>query len=106
MLGQIATKSPGTDNRIFIYEVAGLQQNEVTESYSTPIRTSNNQFIQVPFSRMNDFMQRITMMQGKIVNIFPLGSQSSTAEHSDSGDDSVSDSVSDSAEPERSDDSA
>ncbi|MEL6855609.1 MAG: phycobilisome linker polypeptide [Cyanobacteria bacterium J06607_13] len=75
MIGQFTARSTATDSRIFVYEVAGLQQNEATEAYSTPIRSSDRQFIQVPFGRMNEAMQQITMMQGKIVNIFPLGSQ-------------------------------
>ncbi|MFK8182585.1 MAG: phycobilisome linker polypeptide [Phormidesmis sp.] len=74
MLGQ-RFAGAAADSRIFIYEVTGLHQNEVTQYQSNPIRSSDSQFIQVPFNRMSEVMQRITTMQGKIVNIFPLEEQ-------------------------------
>lgn len=85
MLGQCATSgASGVDNRIFIYEVTGLSQNEVTARSRSPIRTSQNQFFQVPFHRMNDEMQRILMLGGKIVNIRPLNaSETTSADQSD-----------------------
>ncbi|MEO0535947.1 MAG: phycobilisome linker polypeptide [Cyanobacteria bacterium P01_A01_bin.123] len=73
MLGQYSTSGvSGLENRIFVYEVAGLRQNEVTVSHQSPIRTSDNQSIQVPFHRMNEVMRSITLLGGKIVNIRPL----------------------------------
>ncbi|MEM9944603.1 MAG: phycobilisome linker polypeptide [Cyanobacteria bacterium P01_D01_bin.36] len=72
MLGQNAARATSLDNRIFVYEVTGLQQNEVTQYQETPIRSSSTQQIQVPFHRMNEEMQRILMMGGKIVNISSL----------------------------------
>lgn len=75
MLGQssISRKSSATsDNRIFVYEVTGLQQNEVTNQCDHQIRTSSNTFMQVPLDRMNETMQRITKLGGKIVSIHPL----------------------------------
>lgn len=39
---------------------------------STPIRKSGSVFITVPYGRMNQEMQRITRMGGKIVSIRPL----------------------------------
>ncbi|MGB3787528.1 MAG: phycobilisome linker polypeptide [Phormidesmis sp.] len=69
MLGQSAS---GVDNRIFVYEVTGLSQNEMTARRRSPIRSSQNQVFQVPFSRMNEEMRRITMLGGEIVNIKPL----------------------------------
>ncbi|EDX85821.1 CpcD/allophycocyanin linker domain protein [Synechococcus sp. PCC 7335] len=74
MLGQSATSTASSvDNRIFVYEVTGLSQNELTARQRSPIRSSQNQFVQVPFHRMNQEMRRITMLGGEIVRILPLG---------------------------------
>ena len=59
-------------NRLFVYEVVGLRQNEETDKMNYPIRQSGSVFITVPYSRMNQEMQRITRMGGKIVSIQPL----------------------------------
>jgi phycocyanin-associated, rod len=64
-----------TSNRIFVYEVEGLRQNEQTENNSYPVRNSSNVLMQVPYSRMNQEMRRITRLGGKIVNISPLEAQ-------------------------------
>ena len=75
MLGQssISRKSSSTsDNRIFVYEVTGLQQNAVTNQCDHQIRTSSSTFMQVPLDRMNETMQRIVRLGGKIVSIHPL----------------------------------
>ena len=60
-----------SDNRLFIYEVEGLRQNEQTESQSYPVRNSSTVMIQVPYSRMNNEMRRISRLGGKIVGIRP-----------------------------------
>jgi phycocyanin-associated, rod len=76
MLGQSAFSrgaSATTDNRIFVYEVSGLQQNEIALQSDSQIRTSANTFVQVPYNRMNQKMQQIVRMGGKIVSITPLG---------------------------------
>lgn len=57
---------------MFRYEVAGLRQNQGTDSMDYPIRLSGSTFFNVPYSRMNDFMQRIARMGGKIIGIQPL----------------------------------
>ncbi len=57
------------NNRVFVYEVAGLQQNDLTVNNNYQIRSSSNAFIQVPYSRMNEEMQRISRLGGKIVSI-------------------------------------
>ena len=76
MLGQYAAGgSASTDSRIFVYEVAGLSENDATVNVQAPIRSSHKQFRQVPFSRMNEEMRRITMMGGEIVSIRPLSEQ-------------------------------
>ncbi|MGF1524044.1 MAG: phycobilisome linker polypeptide [Leptolyngbyaceae cyanobacterium] len=78
MLGQYATsQASSVDSRIFVYEVAGLAQNEVTAGHQSPIRSSDNQFIQVPFHRMNEVMRWVTRMGGEIVSIQPLNREAS-----------------------------
>jgi ferredoxin--NADP+ reductase len=59
-------------NRMFVYEVVGLRQNEQTDQMNYPIRKSGSVYITVPYSRMSQEMQRITRMGGKIVSIHPL----------------------------------
>lgn len=78
MLGQQSTRGTFStvDSRIFVYEVTGLSQNEVTAQSQLPIRSSNSQFLQVPFHRMNEEMQRIVRLGGEIVNIRPLNASS------------------------------
>ena len=58
--------------RMFVYEVVGLRQSTDTDRLNYPIRQSGSVFITVPYSRMNQEMQRITRMGGKIVSIQPL----------------------------------
>lgn len=73
MLGPYATSSVSSlDNRIFVYEVTGLRQNEVTVRNQSPIRSSDSQSIQVPFNRMSEMMRSITLLGGKITDIRPL----------------------------------
>ncbi|MFB2982587.1 ferredoxin--NADP reductase [Microseira sp. BLCC-F43] len=62
-------------SRVFVYEVVGLRQNEVTDKANSPIRRSGSVFITVPYNRMNQEMQRIARMGGKIVSIQPLTSE-------------------------------
>lgn len=78
----MATQSPllsasGLDsgNRVFVYEVEGLRQNDQTENQNYPVRNSSTVLIRVPYSRMNDEMRRITRLGGRIVNIRPLATQ-------------------------------
>ncbi len=61
-------------NRFFVYEVVGLKQKNVTDQSETPVRKSGSIYITVPYNRMNQEMQRITRMGGKIVSIQPLNS--------------------------------
>lgn len=61
-----------TGSRLFVYEVQGLRQSVATDSMNYPIRQSGSMFITVPYSRMNQEMQRISRMGGKIVSIRPL----------------------------------
>lgn len=65
-----------TNDRVFVYEVEGLRQNEQTTKNNYPVRNSSNVLIQVPYRRMNDEMLRISRMGGNIVAIHPLASYS------------------------------
>jgi phycocyanin-associated rod protein len=75
MMGQnafgTATASP-SKGRMFLYEVTGMRQNQETDKNGYPIRQGGSTFIKVPYSRMNQEMQRITRMGGEIVSIKPL----------------------------------
>ncbi|HAG81263.1 MAG TPA: photosystem I reaction center subunit XII [Cyanobacteria bacterium UBA11162] len=75
MLGQAAIGTSTTTpsgSRYFVYEVTGLRQTEETDKNGYPVRSSGSVFIKVPYSRMNQEMQRITRMGGKIVSIQPV----------------------------------
>ncbi|TVP66633.1 MAG: photosystem I reaction center subunit XII [Leptolyngbya sp. LCM1.Bin17] len=75
MLAQSAfgnqTASP-SGSRVFLYEVEGLRQNDESDRNTYPIRQSGSVFIKVPYNRMNEEMQRITRLGGKIVSIQSL----------------------------------
>lgn len=66
------TASTASGNRLFVYEVEGLRQNEETDKMDYPIRRSGSVFITVPYSRMTQEMQRISRMGGRIVSIRPM----------------------------------
>lgn len=75
MLGKSAisgSSSSSSNNRIFVYEVTGLKQNQENDSNSYSFRSSSNVFVSVPYNRMNEEMQRIGKMGGTIVNIKSL----------------------------------
>lgn len=75
MFGQTALGSSrlsGAENRMFRYEVEGMRQTYENDQLSYPIRASGSFFITVPYNRMNEEMQRINRMGGKIVSIQPL----------------------------------
>lgn len=58
-------------DRFFQYEVVGLRQSDATDNTDYSIRSSATTLITVPYNRMNEEMQRITRMGGRIVNIRP-----------------------------------
>lgn len=75
MFGQTTVGTGGISSsasRVFRYEVVGLRQNEENDKNNYEIRRSGSVFVTVPYSRMNEEMQRINRMGGKIVNIEPL----------------------------------
>lgn len=61
--------SSTTDNRMFVYEIKGLHQNDRTSQAASPIRSSDAVFMSVPFDRMSSFMQRMNRLGGTIVAI-------------------------------------
>ncbi|UBF25481.1 ferredoxin-NADP reductase [Kovacikia minuta CCNUW1] len=69
-----ASGAANTDagRRIYLYEVVGLRQGNETDKASYPIRQSGSTFITVPYNRMNEVMQRIARMGGRILSIKPL----------------------------------
>jgi phycocyanin-associated, rod len=69
------TSTNSLSDRIFVYEVSGLAENDQTTDQVHSIRSSASQFYQVPFSRMNQATQRFIRMGGKIVSIQPLGAK-------------------------------
>lgn len=83
--------SSSFNNRIFVYEVTGLKQNQENDSNSYSFRSSSSTFVSVPYNRMNQEMQRIDKMGGKIVNIQPLDTfqkQSQVSNDNNNSDDS------------------
>jgi len=69
-LGNTSFNDAGT--RMFRFEVKGLRQTYQSDRLSYPIRRSGSFIITVPYSRMNEEMQRINRMGGTIVSIQPL----------------------------------
>jgi phycocyanin-associated rod protein len=72
MLGQSAivnASSTPSNSRVFVYEVKGLRQTDENDRNNYAFRSSDSVFIKVPYSRMNEEMQRINRMGGMIVNI-------------------------------------
>lgn len=53
-------------SRMFRYEVVGLRQNAETDKTDYAIRNSGSQFFNVPYDRMNQFMQQITRWGAKL----------------------------------------
>ncbi len=75
MFGQTTVGVGGISSnasRVYRYEVVGLHQNEENDKNNYEIRRSGSVFVTVPYNRMNEEMQRITRMGGKIINIEPL----------------------------------
>ncbi|MDV2993913.1 MAG: hypothetical protein N4J56_003567 [Chroococcidiopsis sp. SAG 2025] len=75
MFGQTSLGSgrlSNAENRIYRYEVEGMRQTYKSDQLSYPIRSSGSFFISVPYNRMNEEMQRIHRMGGRIVSIEAL----------------------------------
>ena len=65
-------------SRLFVYEVEGLRNSAGAAQANSPIRKSGSMFITVPYNRMNQEMQRIQRMGGKIVSIRSLEDSAAT----------------------------
>ncbi len=75
MFGQTTVGTGGISSagsRIFRYEVVGLRQNSENDKNNYDIRNSASVYVTVPYTRMNEEMQRITRMGGRIVKIESL----------------------------------
>jgi phycocyanin-associated, rod len=75
MLGQSllsGRSSSSSNNRVFVYEVTGLKQNQTNDRNDYSFRSSSSVFVSVPYNRMNESMQQIGKMGGTIVNIQSL----------------------------------
>ena len=59
------------NNRLFVYEVEGLG-SQMGRSVDFAASKSGRVTITVPYSRMNQEMQRVIRLGGKIVNIRPV----------------------------------
>jgi ferredoxin--NADP+ reductase len=68
----VKTFATNTDNRRFLFEVVGIANLE-SNNLDYPIRQSGSSFIAVPYSRMNQEMNRINRLGGKIIKITPMG---------------------------------
>jgi phycocyanin-associated rod protein len=78
MFGQTtlgASSVSSSASRVFRYEVVGLKQNQETDKNKFNIRRSGSVFITVPYSRMNEEMQRISRLGGRIVKISALAAE-------------------------------
>lgn len=58
--------------RFFLFEVEGLRQSTTNDKNDYNFRKSGSVFIKVSYPRMNQEMQRILRMGGKIVSIKPI----------------------------------
>lgn len=61
-----------TEERRFLFEVVGIA-NKVSNNLDYSIRQSGSSFIAVPYSRMNQEMNRINHLGGTIIKITPMG---------------------------------
>jgi phycocyanin-associated rod protein len=58
--------------RIFQIEVSGLRQSEESDKTKFAIRRSGSTFFTVPYTKMNEEMQRINRLGGIIISVSPL----------------------------------
>jgi ferredoxin--NADP+ reductase len=64
-----------SQNRLFVYEVEGLRPSSEIDGIDSPVRRSGRVSITVPYGRMNQEMQRIARMGGRIVSIRPVNGE-------------------------------
>jgi sulfite reductase alpha subunit-like flavoprotein len=68
----VSAANTPSNSRVFVYEVAGLRQNDNTDRNSFAIRESGSTFIKVSYKNMNETMRRISANGGQIVSIRPV----------------------------------
>lgn len=56
-------------NRVFRVEVEGLRQSSESDQLSYSIRQSGSVLVTVPYNRLNEEMQRINRLGGRIVSV-------------------------------------
>ncbi|MEM6423768.1 MAG: ferredoxin-NADP reductase [Cyanobacteria bacterium P01_H01_bin.119] len=59
-------------SRLYVYEIEGLRNTTGSFVSKSPIRNSGRVYMTVPYSRMNQEMQRIQRLGGTVVSIRPL----------------------------------
>ncbi len=64
--------NPVIEERRFLFEIVGVSQ-QGSSNLDYPIRQSGTSFIAVSYSRMNQEMNRINRLGGKIIKITPMG---------------------------------
>ncbi|MEM9273036.1 MAG: phycobilisome linker polypeptide [Cyanobacteria bacterium P01_F01_bin.143] len=77
------SSSSPSQNRVFVYEVTGLRQNDNNDGNDYPVRNSSSVFVRVPYNRMNEEMLRIGKMGGTIVGVKPLDAVASEDNNSE-----------------------
>jgi ferredoxin--NADP+ reductase len=70
-----------TEERRFLFEVVGIA-NQESNNLDYPIRESGTTFMAVPYSRMNQEMNRINRLGGTIIKITPMGINTPIQAHS------------------------
>ncbi|MEA5509132.1 DUF1816 domain-containing protein [Crocosphaera sp. UHCC 0190] len=60
------------NNRVFLYEVVIQPQMAALNQINGLFQRRGKFYLKVPYKRMNQEMQRITRLGGKIVNIMPV----------------------------------
>jgi phycocyanin-associated, rod len=80
------SSSSPSKSRVFVYEVTGLKQSETNDSNNYQFRSSGSVFVRVPYSRMNEEMQKINRMGGTIVNIQSLDSFQKSSQATDNSE--------------------
>jgi ferredoxin--NADP+ reductase len=66
-------------SRLFVYEVEGLGNKSVAGADASKTRKSGRTFVTVAYNRMNQEMKRIANLGGKIVGIYPAGTEPTMA---------------------------
>ncbi len=69
-------------SRMYVIEATGFGQGSNSGVFTSAVRRSGTTFSRVPYSRMNQEVQRISRLGGKIVSISPFNAESAAASSS------------------------